>query len=207
MRRCLSDLIKHKKRLVEDVDFEIGKIRVEVKESIERYFHSKYLSYIKGATCIFTIRGDLNNVSEDAEIVVYYNNKWVSMFYLKQNYSDNVEHVPFAMQKFIQNMHNKEKFEKMKTNMIRIYEKYTWTPYLQNLSKTITLTLCNQHRRIFPKDILNIIIKKLFLNKKQKIIINLIFFTISICSSPRSCRELPSQRSQCFQEQALLCLW
>lgn len=161
--RCLSDLFKYKKRLVEDVDFEIEKIRVEVKESIERYFHRKYLSYIKGATCIFTLRGDFYNVSINANIDVYYNNKWVSMFYLYLNYSEIVEHVPPAMQIFIQNMWN---LDIMKSDMVRIYEKYTWTPYLQNLSKAVTLTLCNQHNRIFPKDIINIIIKKLFFNKK-----------------------------------------
>lgn len=158
MRRCLSDLIKHKERLVEEIDIEIEKIKADVKKCIERYFHNKYLLGIEYTTCNFNVSEDIYSIVMD----VYYSNRPIMYFYLYKNCSNIFEHESAITHKIIKNMQNKKNFKLIKLDMIRIYEKYTQTYYLQNLPKAVTLTLCNQHRRIFPKDILNLIIKKLF---------------------------------------------
>ena len=155
--RCLNDLYKYKKRVVEEIDFKIEKIKADVKERMERYFHIKYLSCIEGASCDFTLTDMF-----DTGMNVYYGGKLIMYFYLYSNCNCMFDNKFSETQEFMQNMKNEDKFKKMKTDMKRIFTKYTSTSYLTILPLAVTLTLCNQYNRIFPKDILNIIIKKLF---------------------------------------------
>ena len=172
--RNLFELCEYKRQIVRELDAKIEKKKDELLKFIAKYFRIKYLSFIVGATCDVTseelVQPICNGIS-NIFIRVNYNRSPVFSFgiYYGNTY---VHTTPFQMRQFIKYVSDKKTFNIMRTDMKRIYKKYTRTSYLTILPLAVTLTLCNQHNRIFPKDIINIIIKKLFFKQK----INLIFF-------------------------------
>ena len=138
----------------------------ELMKFIAKYFHVKYLSFIEGATCEVTLEEVVHKIhSEIQNILVYVNYCGQRIFSFGVYTGGKWFHslpVPIPMREFIKYMSDINKYNLMRVDMRRIYVKYISTNYLTILPLAVTLTLCNQHRRIFPKDILNIIIKKIF---------------------------------------------
>ncbi len=160
----LSELWQYKVKIVRDIDVKIEEKNSEFMKFIAKYFHVKYLSFIEGATCEVTLEEVVKKLySEIGKIIIQVNYCGLCIFsfgiYHDVAYIFNR---PLPMREFIKYMSDKNTFNLMRVDMRRIYVKYVYTNYLQILPLAVTLTLCNLHRRIFPKDILNIIIKKLF---------------------------------------------
>ncbi len=172
----LSELCRYKVKIVRNIDVKIEEKKSELMKFIAKYFHVKYLSFIEDATCEVTLEEVVHNThSEIQNILVYVNYCGQRIFSFGVYNGGKWFHslpVPIPMREFIKYMSDKNKYNIMRVDMRRIYVKYISTNYLQILPLAVTLTLCNLHRRIFPKDILNIIIKKLFFVFFEKLLYN-----------------------------------